>query len=579
MLSIFFLIKASSIMGGKLAKTTYEAGPEDSLIVKDVYTSSSSAVVNSYQDSADSTLSSIIDKIPSLNLGNLLSKIAQAISNAKNSDSNSSSGAGTTGTGSAIGSTSLSATSTVSGISGGVSNLASVSKISGDTSLSGLGDTRSSISSAYASMGGLSKTVSSVNEVSTSAGIQSSISGDLDGKLGGDTSNLASTADYLLNQGSSTKTSQSTSSYSDFDSRVGTQDLDTLTKSLSNGDMDIFSSISDLPDSAQTYLNGGLTSTQINSNVVAQIGDALTELSPELSSEAATPIANIINSITGDKYDITITNRGSSAALISAVTYLGTQMNMPNVFQTIAENVEDKAVLVEAARPLVQRAVENGDMKIIEALAETKIASDLKVIAPGVIYLLIGNMVKPVELAQQEYSKFYQAIRESFDAIDPQWSIYKRGSDTAVKAGIIGNNLFVADLIRSQMNELMHPSSYIGNLQRIYSETNDVDTDIVHALAALVNSTESLTNNSSVDLSNITVEDYDYTDAGDAVNPASDSITTGTGASAKTVSFSNEPFLLLSAMYLQDSVAECLQRDFPDWYETLDSTSIQICEY
>lgn len=68
-------------MAQEIAKTTYEAGPQDELIVKDVYNSQSSAVVNSYQKSNVSDFFAI-DKIPSLNLNGLLSKVNSAINNA-----------------------------------------------------------------------------------------------------------------------------------------------------------------------------------------------------------------------------------------------------------------------------------------------------------------------------------------------------------------------------------------------------------------------------------------------------------------------------------------------------------------
>ena len=65
-------------MSKELCKTTYEAGPEDELLVKDVYKSSSSAVVNSYQDKNPEN-ASIMDFISGLNPAALLGKINQAV--------------------------------------------------------------------------------------------------------------------------------------------------------------------------------------------------------------------------------------------------------------------------------------------------------------------------------------------------------------------------------------------------------------------------------------------------------------------------------------------------------------------
>jgi hypothetical protein len=105
------------------------------------------------------------------------------------------------------------------------------------------------------------------------------------------------------------------------------------------------------------------------------------------------------------------------------------------------------------------------------------------------------------------------------------------------------------------------------------------DTDVTTALAALVNSVESITTSGVVNTDNIVVTDIDFTEIGDAVNPASDSIKVGTGEDMKVTSFANEPYLLLAGMYLEDTVDECLQRDFPEWYSGLEDKPILSTNY
>ena len=65
----------------QLAKTTYKAGPEDSLAVKDVYKDTSDAVLNSYQE----VFSSLggIDKLTASLQGQLQNALSQALSGIK----------------------------------------------------------------------------------------------------------------------------------------------------------------------------------------------------------------------------------------------------------------------------------------------------------------------------------------------------------------------------------------------------------------------------------------------------------------------------------------------------------------
>lgn len=549
-------------MAQEIAKTTYEAGPQDELIVKDVYNSQSSAVVNSYQKSNVSDFFAI-DKIPSLNLNGLLSKVNSAINNALG----------------AIGS------ATSLGSLGALGNLNNIGNLSNLANLAGLGDVRSMISQGFASMGGISSVVNNINNaVSTVQGLQSSVMGRLSNMLGGDISALSGIAQQALDQAGIGYSVRNTllnnlQHYSDFDTRVGFQSIENLARNLSNGDVDIFSAINDIPATIKPMLNGGFSDSQITGNVVAQVGQALHQLAPGLSAEAAGPISNIINALTEDNYKPVVNNRGSQAALISAVTHIGTQLNMPQVFPTIAQHVTDKHVLIEAAKPLVTRAVLQGDMRTIESIASTHIAKDLRNIAPGVISGMLGNIKKPNELAHQEYSKFYQSMRESFDVIDPEWAIYKREGGNAVNAAQLKGNLFTADLIRSQMNELMHPDSYIGNYQRTFSETNPADTETIDSLNKLIYSTDADSANSALNINNVSVSNIDYTELGDMVNPKDSNISIKQeDDSYKTIDFENDVFLLLSPMFDEDTVSQCLERDFPYWFEAYGE-GISPCEF
>ena len=590
-------------MSNKLAKTTYEAGPEDQLIVKDVYKETSSAVVNSYQDKVGDALN-VVDMIPSLNLGSLMGKLNAAINFTKgkiniNAALNLAGAgrlgqlsglaglAGLPGLPGAAGLASLAGLPGLSraglGISGSIGNLGSfglAGSFGANGAFGSFGEIRAVIGNIQASMGGISSVVGSINiGVSTSRGLEHAVLGQFGSAMGGDINAFINVAGQFITQNNSGNYNRFVRPQNDYDTRTGYMDVNSLAKNLSNGNLDIFSSIIDLPAEHGNQLNGGLTSNQITSNVVAGVGSTLRNINTQNGTQTVGPVANIVNALSANTYQPKIVNKGAAAALISAVTHIGNDLNMPDVFPSIANHVEDKSILLAAARPLVQRAVETGDMRTIESLAGTKIAGDMKTIAPSLITNMLGTINKPDTLAQQEYSKFYQGIRESFDKIDPNWSQYDRKGQECINASPIKDNLFMVDLIRSQMNELMHPDTYVANLQRVYSEDNFVDTATTQSLGNLINSTEAITSNTPVDLTNIVAVDYDYTETGNAVNPKSQTIVADVSGVKSSLSFDSEPFLLLAGQYLQDSVQECLQRDFPQWFNSFDTDSILVCDY
>ncbi len=569
----------------KLAKTTYDAGPDDSLLVKDVYEATSSAVVNSYQKQ-DSGLGDAVDRIPSMNMSSLLSKIKQALDKLKNSLSDKSGSQSDSNSNTPSSSPNvLTPGGAASAAINGINNLASISNLGSSGTLGAMSNSsavRNQVANAFGSMGGLSTTVSNVNKgtkvTTTAPGLSSAISGSLGNAMGGETAAFAGIANNILNRNTLVK-NDNKKTYNDFDTKVGATSLENIANNISDGNLEVLASLSDLPKTFHSDLNGGMIDSQITGNVIAKVGDAITQLNPKDSSAAAAPIVNIVNAITDDKYEAKVVNKGSAAALISATTFIANKLNMPNVFSTIALAVDDESILIEAAKPLLQRALETGDFKTIEDIADTKVAKSIKNIVPAAAETILSKIITPVNLAQQEYSKYYQSIRETLDSIDIDWALYKRGDEKIINAGQLGNNFYIVDLIRSQLNELMSPRTYLSNIQRVYGENVPFDTDVTSALAALVNSVESITTSGVVNTDNIVVTDIDFTEIGDAVNPASDSIKVGTGEDMKVTSFANEPYLLLAGLYLEDTVDECLQRDFPEWYSGLEDKPILSTNY
>lgn len=547
-------------MATKIAKTTYFAGPLDELAVKDIYKEKSSAVVNSFQDSLADALK-LADKIPGLGIGDLANKLTGAIGGLPNLKGLGSAASSVAGINSAL-----------SGISRQLSGAGSISAIS------------SAINSAFASMGGISSLVNQVNQtVSTVGGLQNSILGGLGRSLGVNLSQVRSLLSLVENN-ALTRLAGRNNPFRGIASNNGYTSLESIARGLSRGRSDTLSNIRDLPSNSSHYdrsyrgvrqpyttpVGRTLDSSKPNevNDTIAQIGESVQRL-PNGSIQTAEPIARMITTLTDSQYNASINNRGAQAAALAAVVNEANKLNLPQAYQHVAEHVKDKQVLYYATKPIVEAAAERKDLKAIEAISNTSMAKEIKNMAPGIVQELASNISSPDNLAEQEYTRYYQGIKETFDSIDPKWTQYKRkGSKDCINAAQVGDNYFFCDLIRSQMNELMSPDSYKSNLQRSYSSTMGFDTDTGRDIDKLINDNSS-TINPAVDPNTAT--------ASDAYGVLSNviSIKDDTGKETKRYDFSDEAFMLLAPLFKEDTVVYCLKRDFPYWYIAYPDKPIQ----
>ena len=574
----------------KFSPALFVSGTKDDLAVVDVYKLQSSAVYNSFQDIAKN-ISGLLNSIPGMNLGEMLGKANNVLQGIKGGIDKAAGmiNNGVSGISSMMGA--ISGLQNINGIGSARNALGSVLNSLGSlANVAGLQGLTNALQNAYACMGGISQIVDSVNGVvNAGRGLQSTIETGFGNLLGGSSNRYASIAgidryggytttyggyndssrgyggaigsssDYIdisaypyTTTGVSSNNTSTTSNIKPAVSNTATisnVDVTEIARNISAGNMEIFSNINSLPESVIPMMNVGMTESQISSNVVAQVGNSLSRLSPEISAEAAKPLVDIVNNITDGKFDATITNRGSAAALISGATYIANEIGMPGVFRNIAENVKDANILVEAAKPLVQKAVDTGDMRLLASVCIDPVVSEIRSLAPDICGTILTNIERPETLAEQEYGRYYQGIKESFDAINSNWTKYNRCGTDIVNAAQLSGNFFILDLIRAQLNEIQHPNNYIDK---------------------------------------VVVESFEFSTAGNAIDPIgynSDDpnapyIAVGLDDdNIKYISLSDEYFMLLSGMYLNDSVNECLARDFPEWYATLEDKPIKPCSY
>lgn len=613
----------------KFSPALFVSGTKDDLAVVDVYKLQSSAVYNSFQDIAKN-ISGLLNSIPGMNLGEMLGKANNVLQGIKGGIDKAAGmiNNGVSGISSMMGA--ISGLQNINGIGSARNALGSVLNSLGSlANVAGLQGLTNALQNAYACMGGISQIVDSVNGVvNAGRGLQSTIETGFGNLLGGSSNRYASIAgidryggytttyggyndssrgyggaigsssDYIdisaypyTTTGVSSNNTSTTSNIKPAVSNTATisnVDVTEIARNISAGNMEIFSNINSLPESVIPMMNVGMTESQISSNVVAQVGNSLSRLSPEISAEAAKPLVDIVNNITDGKFDATITNRGSAAALISGATYIANEIGMPGVFRNIAENVKDANILVEAAKPLVQKAVDTGDMRLLASVCIDPVVSEIRSLAPDICGTILTNIERPETLAEQEYGRYYQGIKESFDAINSNWTKYNRCGTDIVNAAQLSGNFFILDLIRAQLNEIQHPNNYIGNIQSVHGDGYKFDTTINERIDKIIAHPDEDGNVQSLNLDKVVVESFEFSTAGNAIDPIgynSDDpnapyIAVGLDDdNIKYISLSDEYFMLLSGMYLNDSVNECLARDFPEWYATLEDKPIKPCSY
>jgi len=501
-------------MTGKLVDPTYVAGPEDELAVVDVYGKGDSGVVNSFQEKHDSAIDAVDNTTPLSE-----EEILAELEGLNNDDL----------------------------LADAIDPLAAVEEALNEdveAMLEGIGD------------------FDVFNDVSSLA---DQLLGDVGEFLGGD---LASVT--CLAKGFSDKLS-SFNGFSAFDQLNAGFDLDNIVNNITNGVSDVFSAIGDLPRQFQGMMNGGLPLDVIKNNVFSSVGGVMTRVTPGMNYSGIDPINSITNNLTNGSYNAQISNRGGLAALVSAVSHIGNKLNLPNVFGAIAQTVTDPAILMAAATPLLQRAIHQGDSDMFRNIAGTSVGPQMRSLVPGMVNALMTNLTKPTYLAQQEYPRYYQSMRSSMDRVQPGWQDYSRPGGTVVNTAIIQSNPFMCDLVRSQMNEFMHPDNYLSNAQSAYPErVRYEDTPVVNGVV-VSNPINSGVVIQPISSSNVEARDIDFTTLGDAVGPNDLEISQMTSGGEVITSFDNEPFMLLGQVFRKNSVDDEMQRHFPAFYQTFDA--------
>lgn len=567
---------------GKLTSTVFIAGPEDKLGVVDVYEQSSDSIINSFQeefhkvsDSLDDFLSGVKDIGKSIKQGiqsglDFINNNLNAVNSAINSAFGMVNGVinQVSGTLNGLVSKPIKLINDVLGTGGSlaknfvgsINNLSQGLKTQINLTESIIGKVSNRLSGSLSNQGRNSLLTTKPTTLKELLGnsivnygalnpmadtLSSSINNDLDHLLGGDRGMVTAITRPSINRASTL------AEPSNYDA-IGSLEFDQLLENISNPELS--GSMKSLSPEAQTLLTRGLKTDQVFNNKITLDGK-VSNVDPQVSNQNKEALADILNVITEGNFEVKSKNNGIETNILSGVIHLASKAGFPRPFESIAKH-KTTDLMVEVAKPLLHRAVEEGDFELINDIGRTSISKELANIVPNLINETKIRIKKPELLSQQEYSSYYKEVKHIFETIDPLWRKYKSGKIEAINACGLAENPFFADLIEAQLNELKKPLNNSNKIQTAYPLNG-------------VNNPTKLLN--EIGLPEPTIS---YDDVGNEVVIPPIKYVKPELLPIDPDNFKDEPFLLLGKVFLNHTVDSELKKHFPYFYETLETTPV-----
>lgn len=511
----FFL----EVIMGKLAKPSFQTGPDDELAVVDVYEKDKSEVVNSYQEKDNEAIEAV-DKA--------IEASADDITKDGNDDG------------------------------GGFGDMFGLGSLADDaldigSLLGGFGGLDGGLTSLLGGLGGGDDLFGSLGSLFGGSNSLESLSSI----FGGDLSSLSSILGGGLNplDGLTSLTNLLPGSNLPFGN---------LLSSLSSGNLDVLSQLGDLPSGLQKIFGGGMGLPNNINTVVSNLGSI--NINSGFDSSSLRNLSGLISSITGNPDNSYVQNDGALSALIAGVSYLGNKAQLPNVYKTLTTGIDNPSVLIGSSKPLIQQAVIEGDASLLMDVCYSPASQYTKQIMPNVISQFFQNFKIPNNLAQQEYSRYYQNLKGGLNNIDPVWDTVTMPSGTFVNASNLSGNIPIGNLIQAQVVELRSPNNYLSNLQSVYPQSNAYSNS--QAAKSVTTPTLAPTSVDPLNPDSAIAQEIDFNTLSTAVVAPSDNPTV-----PKTTiqNFDNEPYLLLGREFKNVTVNKEISRCFPLLAQSMSS--------
>lgn len=178
-------------------------------------------------------------------------------------------------------------------------------------------------------------------------------------------------------------------------------------------------------------------------------------------------IASVINAATNGSYGISITDNGAMAGMVASVSLQGSALGLPKVFSTLSLSIQSPSVLNTAASMIMRTATKLGNYDLIADIASTSVGRQMGALYPNVISDMVQGYRLPANTNQATYPGQYVDMKDTMDAIVPDWDAYYRNGGTILSTSALNkanrsvDNLIVASAY-SQGNSDMYSSLQAG---------------------------------------------------------------------------------------------------------------------
>lgn len=581
---------------GKLADTTFNTSPDDKLAVVDVYESGGGGVENSYQEKySQNNDNGVADSFK--DIGKKNSPPGGGSNPLGGGGGNPLGGLNPFGGGNPLGG--LGGSNPLGGLGGGggnplnsilnglkSGNLGSLTSLAGGafTGLKQISDIVNTVNTAVNAVktigntlkGGLNAnalinrvannlplaqqikgTIRNVGTIKSSSPSLESSMGRASNLLGGDRSSQNTILNGTVNKSRTIETPRP------YDKPVSEAETTALVDKLKSISPQVSSAISDLPVNTQAALVRGFNNEDSNKGLLAASSTGVTRMNPEASKDVIEPIQKIIGNFSPNSTPkVKVQDTNAVATLLSGVSNIANKAGFKDTFSKITKKITNKDVILKAAKPLVTRAVDEGDIDMIVDLSKSSVYKELKNVTPDLVKKTCYQALRPEGLGQQGFSEYYRSMKTAFDRIDPKWNSYKPvGAAILIDGSCISSNAFICDLIEATLNERKNTKLTGSNGQNVKKENGsliDTDEPVQENIftKGMQDAVEALNKEAykkfREDISNtVTLPPETTQPPVEAVEPP------------PVLNYDNEKFLLLASVFVDNSIPSEIEKHFP----------------
>lgn len=212
-------------------------------------------------------------------------------------------------------------------------------------------------------------------------------------------------------------------------------------ESLTNGDSDLLSSISDLAaplSDSLSQIGQGFDDISVIEN-----GVVVGSIAPGFDLKSVRGINDVVTKLSDGNYNGIINHAGGLSNLVSNVCNVGSRIGIPNVFSNITKGINDIELMTKSLTNIVPNIIKTANIPLLNDIARTPLASVVKRIAPNVISNTIANITKPINMAVSDIGKFYSQARSTFSKIDADWNKVSFGANKILNATVVSQNPFM----------------------------------------------------------------------------------------------------------------------------------------